>query len=299
MGRELKRVPLDFNWPLNKPWKGFLNPHYKKAHKCEACDGSGSSPEARWLKALWYGYTSFRPEDRGSVPFTENHPVVRELAERNVNRSPEFYGTDADAVNREARRLCRHFNSHWLHHLNADDVAALVAAGRLRDFTHTWAKESGWQLKDPPYVPTPEEVNVWSIVGLGHDSINSWVVIRAECERLSVVSECPFCQGDGKIWGAEADKQAAEDWQREEPPAGPGYQIWETVSGGSPISPVFSTPEGLARHMAGTRWGADRGSSFETWLAFIKGPGWAPSMLMDSEGTKTGPEAAFGAAREA
>ena len=28
MGRELKRVPLDFQWPENKVWDGYLNPHY-------------------------------------------------------------------------------------------------------------------------------------------------------------------------------------------------------------------------------------------------------------------------------
>lgn len=55
--------------------------------------------------------------------------------------------------------------------------------------------------------------------------------------------------------------------------------MWETVSEGSPISPVFATPEELARHMAATRWGADRGTPYETWLAFIRGPGWAPSMV--------------------
>lgn len=35
MGRELKRVPLDFNWPLNKTWDGYLNPHFKKCPDCE------------------------------------------------------------------------------------------------------------------------------------------------------------------------------------------------------------------------------------------------------------------------
>ena len=35
MGRELKRVPLDFDWPLNKPWEGFVNPHYT-AVECSA-----------------------------------------------------------------------------------------------------------------------------------------------------------------------------------------------------------------------------------------------------------------------
>ena len=26
MGREVKRVALDFNWPLHKVWEGFQNP---------------------------------------------------------------------------------------------------------------------------------------------------------------------------------------------------------------------------------------------------------------------------------
>lgn len=44
MSRELKRVPLDFEWPMNKPWEGYINPHYKK---CDACDGNGSTLGAR------------------------------------------------------------------------------------------------------------------------------------------------------------------------------------------------------------------------------------------------------------
>jgi hypothetical protein len=32
--------------------------------------------------------------------------------------------------------------------------------------------------------------------------------------------------------------------------------------------------------MATTRWGADKGTSYESWLKFINGPGWAPSMVM-------------------
>jgi hypothetical protein len=70
MGRELKRVALDFKWPENKVWDGYLNPHYAKSHDCPECAGSGSSPEAQRLANLW--------------------------------------------------------NCGWSHHLNADDVAALL-----------------------------------------------------------------------------------------------------------------------------------------------------------------------------
>lgn len=291
MGRELKRVPLDFAWPENKPWQGYLNPHYAKSHNCTECDGSGSSKEARRLKDQWYGNAPFRPEDRGSAPFLPTHQVVRAFAERNVTRSPEYYGSGEAVIQREARRLADHFNRGWSHHLNAADVAELIEGGRLMDLTHTWTPESRWQPKEPAYVPTPEEVNVWSLSGMGHDSINQWIVVGAECKRRGIDPECPHCKGEGTIWDSPGDERAAEDWKSSEPPAGDSYQIWETVSEGSPISPVFATPEELARYMAGTKWGADKGTSYETWLQFINGPGWAPSMISDGNGLRSGVEA--------
>jgi hypothetical protein len=293
MGRELKRVSLDFEWPANKVWQGYQNPHYSKSHDCEACDGSGSSPIARNLKDQWYGNAPFKPEDRGSVPFLPSHPAIRAFAERNVSRAPAFYGAGELAVQREALRLADHFNSAWSHHLNADDVCALLEGERLRELTHTWTQNDGWQPKNHCHVPTPEEVNVWSISGgMGHDSINQWIVVEAECKRLGIKPECPQCNGDGTIWDSPEDEQAAESWVCSEPPSGPGYQIWETVSEGSPISPVFATPEELAQYMAGRQWGADSGSSYETWLKFINGPGWAPSMVVNGGGVNSGVDAA-------
>lgn len=295
MGRELKRVPLNFEWPMSKVWQGFLNPHYTNSHDCAACAGSGSSPEAQRLQNQWYGNNEpFKPEDRGSVPFLPTHPKVRAFAERNVAHAPEFYGVSDAAIQREARRLATHFNRGWNHHLNAADVAALLEAGRLKDLTHTFTPGIGWQEKTPPCVPTPEEVNAWSISGgCGHDSINQWIVVGAECKRLGIDPECQHCKGEGTVWDSPENKQVAEAWMSTQPPTGDGFQIWETVSEGSPISPVFATPEELAQHMAGTRWGADHGSSYETWLKFINGPGWAPSMVMDESGIRTGAEAAL------
>jgi hypothetical protein len=48
MSRNLKRVPLDFSWPLNKNWEGYLNPHYRKCPACEA----GYTVDRRYLQAL-------------------------------------------------------------------------------------------------------------------------------------------------------------------------------------------------------------------------------------------------------
>lgn len=296
MGRELRRVPLDFDWPLNAVWKGFLHQEPSPAVECPRCGGSGASQCADRLKDLWYGYKEFKPEDRGSTPFLPADAAVRRFAERNVANSPDYYGRGEAAVMREAERLCRHWNSSWSHHLNADDVAALVAADRLWDFTRDFVPGKGWQDKETPYIPAPREVNEWSISGFGHDAINQWVCVKAECARLGEPYLCDRCNGEGELWPSPETKAAYNAWRPTDPPTGDGYQIWETVSEGSPISPVFSTPEELARHMAGTRWGADEGTPYEAWLAFIKGPGWAPSLVMTSTGLVSGIDAVSGGA---
>lgn len=277
MGREVKRVALDFDWPLDKVWGGYLNPFYKQCIDCPDCEGTGSSPEAKALGDRWYGNAPFKPEDRGSAPFTPDHPHIWALANRNVRS-----GWTPD-VRREAERLCAHFNSGWSHHLNADDVAALVAANRLYDLTSTWTAGKGWQPKEPPYHPTPQEVNDWSLSGIGHDSINRWTVVEAECKRLGCSTTCARCEGEGSLWPTPAIKQAAEDWKDTEPPTGDGWQVWETVSEGSPITPVFATREDLIDYLVenGDLWDQKRhegGWSRENAERFVR-TAWAPSGL--------------------
>lgn len=292
MGREIKRVPLDFNWPKDIVWGGYLNPFYKQATKCPHCGGSGSTAAYKALENRWYGYEPFKPEDRGSRPWAPNDAPIRRLAERNMGRNRNH--CDA-AIRHEMERLCEHFNSHWCHHLNADDVAALLKEGRLHDMTHEWTQEKGWQPKNPPVMPTPQQVNEWSLLGFGHDSCNCWIVCKAEAERLGIETACQHCDGDGTIWPTPEVKAQCEAWQRSEPPAGDGYQLWETVSEGSPISPVFSTPEELADWLVESpdyKWERnDSGTSREQWLRFITGPGWAPSMIACGGQVLTGVQA--------
>lgn len=293
MGREVKRVPVHFNWPTNKVWEGFINPH-RGPPKCNKCDGRGYSWLAKQLHDRWYGYVEFKPDDRGSTPFTVDDDHVKAWAHRQCSRSPEFYGSGPGAERREAERIIRIWNSSWSHHLNDDDVAALIEGGRLMDLTHTWTKGPGWQPKSPPYIPTAREVNVWSCGGFGHDSINNWIVIKAECARQGVASECDSCGGDGYKWNAgnTVSRERYENWQSYEPPEGDGWQLWETVSEGSPISPVFATAQGLAEHMA--REGDPvhgKGMTAQQWLKWITDSGWAPSMIGDAKGLLGGVEA--------
>lgn len=234
MGRELKRVPLDFQWPMDKPWSGYLNPHYAKSHNCAACGGSGATTASQRLG------------DLVSLLMLSGTDALRGACHPYLCEAP-LYSTQG--------KTC------------GTDMAELTAclAGHTPSF-------------------------------IGHDAydkLSAKKKIIAAAGLPEGWGTCPECNGDGTIWDSPEAEQAAEDWTRSEPPTGDGYQIWETVSEGSPISPVFATPEELAQHMAGTRWGADKGSSVETWLKFINGPGWAPSMVMDANGIRSGADAAF------
>jgi hypothetical protein len=254
---------------------------------------------ANHLGSMWYGNVPFRPEDNGSAPVAPADPVVRSVATRSVKRSPDFYlpgidpaDTPSDsyqvleerAIQREAMRLADIFNGAWEHHLNADDVAALIAKGRLMDLTHTFDPVNRWQPKDPPFVPTPAEVNAWSLQGLGHDSCNQWIVIEARCGREGVPYECGTCAGAGDV--ATPEQRAIHDaWEPTDPPEGDGWQLWETVSEGSPISPVFPTADGLAEWMTtpAAQWGAMGPWTREQADAFVGGPGWAPTFIGSAE----------------
>lgn len=283
MGREVKRVAAGFDWPLEQKWSGFLNPFHVNSVECPTnCEG-GYSPEYIALKNKWHGYVPFSPEDRGSTPLTPSHPAVHAFASRNVTRSPGFYGGGEKAVEREATRLCLMWNQQWCHHLNQDDVDALIEGERLHDLTSVFTPGEGWKKKDPSYRPTAQEVNDWSIGGFGHDSINCWIVIGAELKRQGLETTCKVCNGKGVIWpSAEAEKQC-DDWTPTEPPIGDWWQVWETVSEGSPVTPAFATREELIDYLVanGDAWDQKRGDggwSRENAESFV-GDGWAPSLI--------------------
>lgn len=77
-----------------------------------------------------------------------------------------------------------------------------------------------------------------------------------------------------------------------EPPLGQWYQMWETTSEGSPISPPFETAEELAH------WLVDNNASsfgsmtatYESWLGMIQGGGYAPSAIISDGRLMSGVE---------
>lgn len=239
MGREVRRVPLDFDWPLNKTWEGFLNPHggpCPAAARGECFDGVTAGRRyvcaLAQLLAVAGDDAASGPRKRGiwPHPYIQDLPMAPRLGGRPVGPSP--------------------------------DLAALTTAlaGRERSF-------------------------------MGHDACDHWTIEKKLIEVAGLDPEkwgmCPVCDGHADD---PEHRAACEAWEETPPPTGEAYQLWETTSEGSPISPPKATPEALAR------WLADNGASsfghltesYETWLKFVRGPGWAPSAVSDGGSLMSG-----------
>lgn len=196
MSREIRRVPLDFDFPLGETWTGYLRPDELDLPQCPTCKGDGYSVEARAIAETFY------PHQIG-------------------------WGAAAEAL-------------AWCDKIGQAEVDNLIAKGRLA----VW-RDGKWN-NEPR---TAAEVNALQRSpqrGLdGHDGINRWILIEFRCERLGIELKCPTCSGDGVV-ATEEQRAAHEAWEPTEHPTGPGYQLWQTVSEGGPVSPVFPTPAGLA-----------------------------------------------------
>jgi hypothetical protein len=205
MGRTLRRVPLDFDWPIHERWYGYISPY--QGAKCLPCGGTGLNPATRKIEEGWYS-------------FDDQEWVVLDGGRR--------YNAKA-----------------WQHDLTQDEVDALVAANRLRDLTHVWDGPRGYVPREPPVHLTPAIVREWNLSSMGHDAVNRWICVETRAKRLGVYGQCAWCQGDGELWSDAFAQILAESWEKRDPPNGEGYQLWETTSEGSPISPVFATLEAL------------------------------------------------------
>lgn len=214
MGYELKRVPLDFNWPLDKVWDGYVNPH---GRECSVCGGSGVTLAFQRLTEL----VSLILLSGSDAARGKCHPYLR-----------------AEGLHHTSGKVC-----------GPEMVELSTAlAGRGPDF-----------------------------LGM-HGACDGWAATRVIVKAAGLRDDwgaCPACDGHGIDPEALGDYEA---WEPSEPPIGEGYQMWETVTEGSPISPVFETPEGLARFLS--EWYKDRGN-YRQWLLMLSGPGSVPTLVME------------------
>lgn len=119
----VKRVPLSFQWPLNRTWKGYVNPH-RPPPQCAHCGGTGLNAATRAIADAFYDSDGFGA------------------------RWLYMYGTapDGTPTDRPPWKIvgdCR----RWCDAITQDEVEALVAAGRLVNFTETWTPGVGWTPK--------------------------------------------------------------------------------------------------------------------------------------------------------
>lgn len=101
------------------------------------------------------------------------------------------------------------------------------------------------------------------------------------------------------------DREYYRPWKDEE---ATWYQVWETVSEGTPVTPPFATKDELIDYLVtnGDFWDQKRreeqksgrivAMQCDPWTrrqaeAFVNGPGWAPSLVVDANGVRSGVEA--------
>jgi hypothetical protein len=230
MGREVKRVALDFDWPLNKAWSGYLSPEWRSCPS-STCRG-GETVDAAWLAAIVH--LLLIAGENGLKGKGKLHPWLESL-----DNAP----TDPD-----------------------NGYAVVPPTPLLSDLT---TKLAG---RVPGF--------------LGHDAIDRWAATKAIVRGAGLPENwgtCKMCEGHGVH---PDDRAASEAWERTEPPAGEGWQIWETVSEGSPITPVFATAGELAEWCVLNKpWGTDM--NYPAWRRFIE-VGWAPSSIGTEQGVIDG-----------
>jgi hypothetical protein len=224
--RVVKRVPLDFDWPLNEVWKGYLMGGEFDFPCCTTCGprdgygrscGDGLTPEARAVEQSFYAF-GCREEIR------------------------------------------------WCDKLGQAEVDHLVAEGRLSTWVPGEDGERGHWEQRPR---SAAEVNASPHI---HDAINRWKLVSFRCKQLGIDESCPDCGGHGDI-ATNEQREAADNWKGAEPPTGEGYQLWETISEGSPITPVFPRPVDLAQWCAEnlTAPGTSDQLHVGDWLSVIDG----------------------------
>lgn len=202
MSREVRRVPLVFEWPLDKVWWGYVLPEELRLPTCPTCRGDGLSREARAVEETFYPH---------QISWTD-----RERAEQLA----------------------------WHDKIGQAEVDHLLEQGRLR----TWNRETRTWESLPRTAAEVNETQRRGGLG-GHDGINRMCLVQFRCERLGIPMACTVCAGEGNVATAE-QRAANEAWERTDPPFGEGWQLWETVSEGSPISPVFPDRTGLVTWLA-------------------------------------------------
>lgn len=139
------------------------------------------------------------------------------------------------------------------------------------------------------------------------DAASEWKTEFAKWERGEFPSYASEEDRALEFWewhGSPPDRESYRPWKDEE---AVWYQVWETISEGTPVTPPFETKEELIEYLVanGDFWDQQRWQegcavmNCEPWSRkqaerFVNDVGWAPSLVVDSEGVHSGVEALCG-----
>jgi hypothetical protein len=140
MGREVKRVAKDFDWPLNKVWEGYLNPHYVECSDCE----NGSTPAKRYFDMAIFHLMHGHKQDWGETLPESAKRQFKELTEGLAGRAKNgLLGHDAIDVWSAQRKIKEAAGLDekwgWCETCGGDDIHP----------DHKEAYEA-WEETDPP-----------------------------------------------------------------------------------------------------------------------------------------------------
>jgi hypothetical protein len=239
MGREIRRVPLDFNWPLNKVWEGFVNPHNKPCPETGKTCFSGYKAEYHWLEQVCQLMARMGDE-------AANAPYESEFKARG-----RIY---PDPALSRWESAPEHFTGQGF---------TLIPLG-------------------PGLAQLVEALSGEKCGGVMGSSGTAWGLMKRILKAGGIKTAkqrdqwiyCPVCEGrnmDPAVWAAH------DAWKPYDPPTGEGWQLWETVSDGSPISSVYGTRELFVKHLI------NKGYSPESAERFTE-MGWAPSGIITQNG---------------
>lgn len=156
MGRTLKRVPLDFDYPLGEVWEGYLNQHYVPCEHCEA----GWSLEYKFLEKCIYGYPMEKNEKLKSFVYTML-PHIQNFKITSSSHIYEFLTTKGKELN---------FPEKW-HTCSTCDGSGI----------HPEAKEAhdNWEKREPPL---GEGYQLWETTTEGSPKSPVFKTLDALCE---------------------------------------------------------------------------------------------------------------------
>jgi len=244
MGRKLMRVPMDFDWPLGKIWKGYENPHYQTDCPEEGKNCfNGYTAASKWLEAvcrlihLLGDEAAFAPHAADKPDRTFPHPYLKEWPQAPTIGLP-------GAVSRELRGI------------DDRDERSRAFGRAFRTYRNRLVPLTD-ELKDFVEKLSGKKYDGGALSGGGEWQIREKLMALAGVDN-ETWGVCPVCKGHG----IHPDSiELAEAWERDEPPEGEGYQLWETTSEGSPVSPVFDTLDALCE------WCAKNATTFGSFKA--------------------------------